>query len=213
MKFSTFFQSILLCACCLLSEASGAQQHTILVLGDSLSAAYGISRESGWVNLLQQELQHSHPQYKVVNASISGETTFGGRQRITQALRQHSPDIVILELGANDGLRGTPIADIESNLGALIQQSRQGSRKVLLVGIQLPPNYGKNYTDQFKTLFYRLAQRHHVALVPFMLENVLPEQFQADNLHPTAAAQAQILQTILTKLQPLLRPNNSQNNL
>jgi len=208
MKFPTFFQSVLLCACCLLSEVSGAQQQTILVFGDSLSAAYGIPRASGWVNLLQQELQRSHPQYKVVNASISGETAIGGRQRIAQALRQHFPNIVILELGANDGLRGTPIADIESNLSAIIQQSRQGNRKVLLVGIQLPPNYGKNYTDQFKALFYRLAQRHHVELIPFMLENVLPEQYQADNLHPTASAQAQILQTIMTKLKPLLKANN-----
>jgi len=204
MKFPTFFQSVLLSACCLLSGVSGAQQQTILVFGDSLSAAYGIPRASGWVNLLQQELQRSHPQYKVVNASISGETTIGGRQRIAQALRQHSPNIVILELGANDGLRGTPIADIETNLSAVIQQSRQGNRKVLLVGIQLPPNYGKNYTDQFKALYSRLAQRHHVELVPFMLANVLPEQFQADNLHPIASAQAQILQTILAKLKPLL---------
>jgi acyl-CoA thioesterase-1 len=205
MKFPTFFQSVLLCACCLLSEVSGAQQQTILVFGDSLSAAYGIPRASGWVNLLQQELQRSHPQDKVVNASISGETAIGGRQRIAQALRQHSPNIVILELGANDGLRGTPIAIIESNLSAVIQQSSQDNRKVLLVGIHLPPNYGKNYTDQFKAIFYRLAQRHHVELVPFMLENVPPEQFQADDLHPTASAQAQILQTILAKLKPLLK--------
>jgi len=208
MKFLTFFQSVFLCACCLLSGVSGAQQQTILVFGDSLSAAYGIPRESGWVNLLQQELQRSHPQYKVVNASISGETASGGRQRIAPALRQHSPSIVILELGANDGLRGTPISDIETNLSAIIQQSQKSNRKVLLVGIQLPPNYGKNYTDQFKTLYSRLALRHHVELVPFMLRNVQPEQFQADNLHPTASAQAQILQTILNKLNPLLKANN-----
>ena len=208
MKFSTFFKSILLCACCLLSGVSGAQQQTILVFGDSLSAAYGIPRASGWVNLLQQELQRSHPQYKVVNASISGETASGGRQRIAPALRQHSPDTVILELGANDGLRGTPIADIENNLSAIIQQSQKGNGKVLLVGIQLPPNYGKNYTDQFKALYSRLAQRHKLELVPFMLKNVQPEQFQADNLHPTAAAQALILQTILDKLKPLLKAKN-----
>jgi acyl-CoA thioesterase-1 len=208
MKFSTFFKSILLCACCLLSGVSGAQQQTILVFGDSLSAAYGIPRASGWVNLLQQELQRSHPQYKVVNASISGETASGGRQRINPALRHHSPDIVILELGANDGLRGTPIADIENNLSAIIQQSQKGNGKVLLVGIQLPPNYGKNYTDQFKALYSRLAQRHKLELVPFMLKNVQPEQFQADNLHPTAAAQALILQTILDKLKPLLKAKN-----
>lgn len=192
----------------MLSGVSGAQQQTILVFGDSLSAAYGIPRESGWVNLLQQELERSHSQYQVVNASISGETVSGGRQRITQALHQHSPGIVILELGANDGLRGKPIADIDKNLSALIQQSGKSNRKVLLVGMQLPPNYGKNYTDQFKAIYPRLAQRHNVALVPFMLEYVLPEQFQADNLHPTASAQAQILQTILAKLKPLLMSNN-----
>ncbi len=186
---------------------SAAQQQTILVFGDSLSAAYGIPRASGWVNLLQQELQRSHPQYQVVNASISGETASGGRRRIAQALRQHSPSIVILELGANDGLRGAPIADIETNLSAIIQQSRKANRQLLLVGMQLPPNYGKNYTDQFKALYSRLAQRHHVELVPFMLANVLPEQFQADNLHPTALAQAQILQPILAKLKPLLKAN------
>ena len=208
MKFSTFFKSILLCACCLLSGVSGAQQQTILVFGDSLSAAYGIPRASGWVNLLQQELQRSHPQYKVVNASISGETASGGRQRIAPALRQHSPDTVILELGANDGLRGTPIADIENNLSAIIQQSQKGNGKVLLVGIQLPPNYGQNYTDQFKAIYSRLAQRHKVELVPFMLKNIQPEQFQADNLHPTASAQALILQTILDKLKPLLKTKN-----
>ena len=208
MKLSAFFQSILLCACCLLSGVSCAQQQTILVLGDSLSAAYGIPRESGWVNLLQQELQRSHPQYKVVNASISGETASGGRQRIAPALRQHSPSIVILELGANDGLRGTPIADIEANLSAIIQQSLKNNRKVLLVGIKLPPNYGKNYTDQFKALYSRLAQRHHVGLVPFLLANVLPAQFQADNLHPTASAQTKILETIFDKLNPLLKANN-----
>ncbi|MEO6422140.1 MAG: arylesterase, partial [Candidatus Nitrotoga sp.] len=198
----------LLCACCLLPGVSGAQQQTIMVFGDSLSAAYGIPRTSGWVNLLQQELERSNPQYKVVNASISGETASGGRQRITQALRQHSPSIVILELGANDGLRGKPIADIDKNLSALIQQSLKGNRKVLLVGIQLPPNYGKNYTDQFKAIYSRLAQRHKVELVPFILANIPPEQFQPDNLHPTASAQAQILQTILAKLTHLLKTND-----
>jgi len=186
---------------------SAAQQQTILVFGDSLSAAYGIPRASGWVNLLQQELQRSHPQYKVVNASISGETTGGGRRRIAQALRQHSPSIVILELGANDGLRGAPIADIEANLSTIIQQSQKDNRQVLLVGMQLPPNYGKNYTDQFKALYSQLAHHHHVAVVPFMLKNIQPEQFQADNLHPTASAQAQILHTILAKLKPLLKAN------
>jgi len=182
----------------------GAAQPTILVFGDSLSAAYGIPREAGWVNLLQQELQRSHPQYQVVNASISGETTTGGRQRIAAALRQHKPGIVILELGANDGLRGAPITDIEANLADLIRQSRNAHAKVLLLGMQLPPNYGMDYTVHFKALYPKLALRYHVALVPFFLEGIPPEQFQTDNLHPTSQAHPRILHNILQKLEPLL---------
>ena len=156
------------------------------------------------MSLLQQELQHSHPQYRVTNASISGETTGGGLQRIGTALRQHQPAIVILELGANDGLRGAPIADIEANLTALIRQARKAHAKVLLLGMQLPPNYGTDYTARFKALYPKLAQRYHAALVPFFLEGVTPEQFQADNLHPTAQAQPHIMHSILQKLRPLL---------
>ncbi len=179
-------------------------QPAILVFGDSLSTAYGIPREAGWVNLLQQELRRTHPQYQVTNASISGETTTGGRQRIAAALRQHQPSIVILELGANDGLRGTPIANIETNLGALIQQARKARAKVLLLGMQLPPNYGADYIARFQALYPKLAQRYHVALVPYFLEGVAPEQFQADNLHPTTRAQPHILRNILPQLRPLL---------
>ncbi len=203
MKFSAFFRLVLFGACCLLPTV-GSAQPTILVFGDSLSAAYGIPREAGWVSLLQQQLQHSHPRYQVVNASISGETTTGGRQRIAAALLQHRPDIVILELGANDGLRGTPIADTEANLADLIQKSRQAHAKVLLLGMQLPPNYGVDYTARFKNMYPKLAQRYHVALLPFMLEGIAPEQFQADNLHPVAQAQPLILHRILLKLEPLL---------
>ncbi|MDE2118887.1 MAG: arylesterase [Betaproteobacteria bacterium] len=203
MRFSVFFRSVLLYVCCLLPGIAAAQQ-TILVFGDSLSAAYGIPREAGWVSLLQQELQRSHPQYQVINASISGETTTGGRQRIDAALHQHNPSIVILELGANDGLRGAPIAEIEANFAALIQQARKAQAKVLLLGMQLPPNYGGDYTARFKALYPKLAQRYHVALVPFFLEGVAPEQFQADNLHPTAQAQPRILQGVMQQLKPLL---------
>ncbi|CAG1015151.1 partial acyl-CoA thioesterase I, partial [Rhizobiaceae bacterium] len=128
----------------------------------------------------------------------------GGRQRIAAALSQHRPAIVILELGANDGLRGTPIKEIEANLGALIQASRKTKAKVLLLGMKLPPNYGADYTTRFAALFPTLAQRHRVALVPFLLTGVTPEQFQADNLHPVAAAQAHILRTVMQKLEPLL---------
>ena len=174
------------------------------MFGDSLSAAYGIPREAGWVSLLQQELQRSHPQYRVVNASIGGETTSGGLRRIGATLGQHSPAIVILELGANDGMRGAPIADIEANLAALIRQARKARAKVLLLGMQLPPNYGADYAARFKALYQKLAKQYHTELVPFLLEGVTPEQFQADNLHPTAQAQPLILHTIWQKLKPLL---------
>lgn len=156
------------------------------------------------MNLLQQELQRSHPQYQVSNASISGETTTGGLQRFDAALRQHQPVIVILELGANDGLRGAPIATIEANLAALIKQAHKARARVLLLGMQLPPNYGADYTAKFKALFPKLAQRYHVALVSFFLEGVAPDQFLADNLHPAAQAQPHILRTILQELAPLL---------
>ncbi|MDO8412808.1 MAG: arylesterase [Gallionellaceae bacterium] len=204
MKFSVFFHSILLGIFCLLPGISSAQEQTILIFGDSLSAAYGIPREAGWVSLLQQELQRSHPQYQVVNASLSGETTSGGRQRIAAALRQYRPAIILLELGANDGLRGTPIASIEANLKSLIEQSRSSQVKVLLLGMQLPPNYGEEYTAKFKSLYSKLAQQHHVAWVPFLLDGITTEQFQADRLHPTAAAQEKILRTVLKQLKPLL---------
>jgi len=204
MKYSAFLQTVLFVVFCLLYGVSNAQQQTILVFGDSLSAAYRMPRTSGWVHLLQQELQRTYPQYKVVNASISGETASGGSRRIAHALRQHSPSIVIVELGANDGLRGAPIADIEANLSSIIRQSEKSNRKILLVGIQIPPNYGKQYTSQFKAIYPKLAQRHRIELVPFMLDNIQPEQFQADNLHPTASAQKQIMQTILARLKLLL---------
>lgn len=174
------------------------------MFGDSLSAAYGIPREAGWVSLLQQELQRSHPQYRVTNASISGETTTGGSQRITAALQLHRPGIVIIELGANDGLRGAPISDIEANLAGLIRQSRGAHAKVLLLGMQLPPNYGADYTARFRALYPKLAQRYHVALVPFFLEGIAAEQFQADNLHPVAQAQPIILRNVMQQLKPLL---------
>ncbi len=174
------------------------------MFGDSLSAAYGIPREAGWVNLLQQELRRSHPQYQVVNTSISGETTTGGRQRIAAALQLHQPSIVILELGANDGLRGAPIANIEANLADLIRQSRKAHAKVLLLGMQLPPNYGTDYTAHFKALYPKLAQRYHTALVPFFLEGIAPDQFQADNLHPVAWAEPIILHNVMQQLKPLL---------
>lgn len=183
-----------------------AQQSTILVFGDSLSSAYGIPREAGWVNLLQQALQRSHPKYQVINASLSGETTAGGLRRLSQVLRQHQPGILILQLGGNDGLRGTATQDIEANLGELIKQSNKAGAKILLLGMQLPPNYGGGYTARFKALYPRLAKKYHVSLVPFLLEGVRPEEFQTDNLHPTTTAQEKILHTVMEKLTGLLTP-------
>ena len=202
MKLSSLKITLLL-ASLLLPLAAYAEKN-ILVFGDSLSAGYGIAIEKSWAHLLQQELQRTQPEYQVVNASISGETTSGGLRRIADALRQHHPAIVILELGANDGLRGAKIKDIEKNLSSLIRQSQKAGARVVLLGMQLPPNYGLDYTAQYKVMFGQLAQRYHIALVPFFLEGVTPEQFQADNLHPTAEAQPRILQNVIVKLKPLL---------
>jgi acyl-CoA thioesterase-1 len=200
----TFLKIILLLAALALSTSVLAAKH-ILVFGDSLSAGYGISRDDSWAILLQQELKKNHPQFDVVNASISGETTSGGLRRIGKALQQHTPAIVIIELGANDGLRGSSLAEMEKNLDSIIEQSQKANAKVLLLGIQLPPNYGQSYTKQFHALYPKLAKKHKVALLPFMLEGVPPEQFQADNLHPAAEAQPLIMRHVLKSLTPLLR--------
>lgn len=183
---------------------SAQATQNILVFGDSLSAAYGIARDASWVNLMQQALKRSHPQYQVINASISGETTAGGIRRIEHALQQHQPTIVIIELGANDGLQGTAINTIEKNLSTLIKQSLKHNARVLLVGMQLPPNYGLKYTSQFRALYPTLAQRYKITLLPFLLKGLTPEHFQADNLHPNEAGQMPILQNVLPSLRPLL---------
>jgi len=203
MKPSQLVRIILFCIATLLPAVSCAQS-TILVFGDSLSAGYGIARDAAWPSLLQAELPRTHPHYKVVNASISGETTSGGIQRLSATLKAHRPNIVIIELGANDGLRGTRIDLMEKNLNGLIQQSKKTGAKVLLLGMQLPPNYGVDYTKRFKALYPKLAQRQRIELVPFMLQGIEPEQFQADNLHPVAEAQPKILETVMQKLKPML---------
>jgi acyl-CoA thioesterase I len=202
MRLPNLLRLLILTLCLL--PTLGYAQSNILVMGDSLSSGLGVAREATWVSLLQQQLQRSHPQYRVINASISGETSSGGVQRMAASMRQHQPAIVIIELGANDGLRGTPLQVTEKNLDTLIRQAKAAKSKVLLLGMQLPPNYGIEYTTRFRTLYTRLAQRHQVALVPFMLEGISAEQFQADNLHPTAEAQPLIMQTVLHKLKPLL---------
>ena len=150
------------------------------------------------------ELKHTRPEYRVVNASISGETTSGGRQRIAGALHQFRPKIVIVELGANDGLRGTSIRDMERNLGYIIEKSRRTGASVLLLGMKLPPNYGESYITQFANVYPRLAKKYRIRLLPFLLEGVAADQFQADNLHPIAAAQPHILNNVMRELKPLL---------
>ena len=184
---------------------SAYAEKNILVFGDSLSAGYGIAVEENWVSLLQQELARTHPEYRIINASISGETALGGRQRIARALQQHHPAVVILELGANDGLRGFSVSGIENNLGRIIGDARAARAKVLLVGMRLPPNYGETYVAQFEKMYPKLAKKYQTRLLPFLLEGVAPEQFQADNLHPTEQAQPQLMQNVLKELKPLLR--------
>jgi acyl-CoA thioesterase-1 len=180
---------------------------TILVLGDSLSAAYGIRVEQGWVALLQARLRAKGYGHRVVNASSSGETTGGARARLPRALSLHRPAVVIVELGGNDGLRGLPVADIRANLDAIIADSQQAGARILLVGMRIPPNYGVAYTESFHAVFGELARRHEVPLVPFFLENValVDGMMQEDGLHPTAAAQPRLLEEIWPRLQPLLQ--------
>jgi acyl-CoA thioesterase-1 len=200
----TLLKMVLLIAALVFSCSAQAAKN-ILVFGDSLSAGYGIARDDSWANLLQQALKKDHPQYEVVNASISGETTSGGLRRIARALQQHHPAVVIVELGANDGLRGTSVTETEKNLSLIIEQIKKANARVLLLGIQLPPNYGLTFTRQFQAIYPKLAKRYNIALLPFMLDGIPPEQFQADNLHPTAAAQPLIMHNILQSLTPLFR--------
>jgi len=201
----------LLSRCCLLltllfSLAAGAAEQRILVYGDSLSAGFGIAVSQSWPALLGQRLQADGSNFTVANASISGETTAGGRARFAAALSQFKPAIVILALGANDGLRGLPVAAMQDNLAFMVALAKKHGAKVLLVGMHLPPNYGQQYTQQFDAAFRDLAKREKVSLLAFLLEPIAFDQnaYQADGLHPTAAAQPKILDHVWTALKPLL---------
>jgi acyl-CoA thioesterase-1 len=180
---------------------------TILVVGDSLSAEYGLARGSGWVALLDQKLKAEKLDAHIVNASISGDTTSGGRSRLPALLTQHKPNIVVLELGANDGQRGLPIAAAEDNLRTMISLARQNKAKVLLVGIHMPPNYGRAYTERFTGMYRELSTNMKVPLVPTLLQGVelAPTNFQADRLHPLATAHPVILNNIWPQLAPLIK--------
>lgn len=200
------FLAVLLLSFSAATNAYSASK-TVLVVGDSLSAEYGITRGTGWVALLEQRLKEQKLVATVVNASVSGETTSGGRTRMPALLSKHKPDVVVIELGANDGLRGLPVPAAEANLRAMIDASRKSGARVLLVGMRMPPQYGRDYTDRFFAMYGTLSKETKVPLAPFMLDGVAqkPEWFQADRLHPLAEAHPTILGNIWPHLQPILK--------
>jgi acyl-CoA thioesterase-1 len=183
----------------------GASAATLLVLGDSISAGFGFDTRLGWVNLLQQRLTAQGLDYQVVNASISGDTSAGGLARLGPLLSEHKPALVLVELGGNDGLRGQPPAQLQQNLAGIIAQSQASGARVLLLGMQLPPNYGARYNQLFTQVYAQLALSEKVALVPFFLEGVggVPLLMQGDGIHPAAAAQPRLLENIWPQLQSL----------
>ena len=189
-----------------LATSAHSASKTILVLGDSLSAEYGIARGAGWVTLLEKRLKQEQVDATIVNASISGETTSGGRARLPALLDQHRPSVVVIELGGNDGLRGLPLASAEANLRAMIDESKKSKAKVLLVGMQIPPNYGRDYAEKFISIYNKLSRETKSALVPFLLEGVAtrPQMFQPDRIHPVAEAQPLMLENIWPQLKTLL---------
>jgi acyl-CoA thioesterase-1 len=192
-----------------------AAEKSILIFGDSVSAAYGIAQSRGWAALLGERLKREQPDYIVVNASVSGDTSGGGLARIGAALEKHKPAVVIVELGGNDGLRGLPVAQMKKNLGAIIERSQKAGARVVVVGMRLPPNYGPDYTQAFEASFGELAGRYKTALVPFLMEGFSekPELFQPDQIHPTAAAQPLMEARIWKALAPLLGDGNARRAL
>jgi acyl-CoA thioesterase-1 len=186
-----------------------ASDRTILVFGDSLSAALGLRPEQGWVELLARRLQSQGYGYEVVNASVSGETSSGGLQRLPRALELHRPLIVVLELGANDGLRGLPVESMRANLAQMVRLSQAAGAHVLLVGMRIPPNYGQRYGEQFAGTFPALAQENHLPLVPFLLQDVALHRalMQEDGMHPSAPGEPIVLENVWPHLKPLLNKN------
>jgi acyl-CoA thioesterase-1 len=202
---------VMVCGLLLLSGHVGAvaamAPKTVLVLGDSLSAAHNIPIEDGWVNLLSVRLGKMVPKWAVVNASISGETSLSGRNRLPALLRRVHPSVLVLELGANDGLQGLPLAALRDNLTAMIDMAQHAKIRVLLLGIELPVNYGPQYRDGLRAVYADLARSRHTALVPFLLEGVAinPSRMQDDGLHPLASAEPDVLATVWRGLQPVLQ--------
>jgi acyl-CoA thioesterase-1 len=196
---------VLLCLLAL-ANVAGAASPVVLVLGDSLSAAYGLSEKSGWVHLLRERLANHNPRYEVVNISISGDTTRGGLTRVGAALKQYKPRVVIIELGGNDGLRGMPLHATQGNLDDIVTAVKQVRAKPLVVGVEIPSNYGPAYTKQFAQVFQNVAKKHNVPVVPSIMESFSekPELFQPDGIHPVAAAQPFMIDTVWKGLAPLL---------
>lgn len=180
-----------------------------MIYGDSLSAGYGLPQKTGWVTLLKKQLKTQQSVYQVINASISGETTLGGLNRIEQVLKRYHPNIVIVELGVNDGLRGLPIKSIHDNLEAIVKACKQSKASILLVGMRLPPNYGVTYIQKFSSIYQQIAKRHELRLVPFLLEGFgdKPEYFQEDNMHPNENAQEKILTNVWKVLHKMIMSN------
>jgi acyl-CoA thioesterase-1 len=198
---------LIVIALCLFGSAAHSASKTVLVLGDSLSAEYGIARGSGWVALLEQRLQHEKLDIVVVNASISGETSSGGKTRLKALLQKHQPHILIIELGANDALRGLALKASETNFRDMISMAKADKSKVLLIGMQIPPNYGRDYTARFASMYGQIAKDTQTALVPFFLAGIAEKQelFQADRLHPLASAHPVILDNVWPQLQILIK--------
>lgn len=188
----------------LITQQAAAQ--TLLVVGDSISAGLGLDTSQGWVNLLDKRLKEQGFDYRVVNASISGDTTAGGLARLPALLSEQKPALVVIELGGNDGLRGMAPAQLQQNLNAMVQQSRQAGARVVLLGMRLPPNYGQRYTDAFAKVFQSVANEQKIALVPFFLDGVggVQDMMQADGIHPAVAAQPRLLDNVWPTLKPLL---------
>ena len=189
------------------STAATAPARTVMVFGDSLSAAYNLSADQGWVHIIGERVSRSNLPWRVVNASISGETTAGGVRRISEDLKRHKPAVVVIELGANDALRGQPVAGMRSNLEQMIRIARQARAEPVLVGLMIPPNYGIDYAAEFREMYPAIAAKEKTRFVPFLLEGIAdkPELFQADQLHPVAAAQARIADNVWATLEPILR--------
>jgi len=197
-----------LCMALLNSPTVYAQSSKVLIMGDSLSAEYGLPRGTGWVKLLENRLKKKYPDIQVINASISGETTSGGQMRMASLLKTYQPKVVVIELGANDALRGLQLTATEQNLRQMIQASKQSGAKVLLLGMRIPPNYGQDYTNKFFAIYGKLATSEQVELLPFFLERVATRMdlFQADRIHPNMTTQSLMLENVWPKLEPLLKP-------